>query len=287
MAKYEIKDPMGVVLWVFLASAEDLARLLTLVSRFPEDERSKQVGNWEQAAARAKELSNSPLTAASVRDVEGPVRAWCDQTSALLKAISTQLPNPRFAMVPTECLVMPLTLVDFQYVEQLKGSLTGTSPEDVARFALPNQVPVHVKTGFDPSGRAVNVVSSDPILALGPMVVNQLEGVGLEVVMRIVGVPQLVLVSKVGDRLYLRGGIHRAYLLASLGLKEIPCVLVTEERIPQIIGAYPTFAPDALAAPRPPLLRDALDPTTSLLIPLVRTARVFRISAEEIVVPIN
>jgi hypothetical protein len=200
-----------------------------------------------------------------------------------------QFPNARCAMVPTEQLITPLVLIDYEYVEELKAILTGIEPRDIARFALPTQSEFQVKTGFDPSGQAVNFVSSQKALVLGPMTVNSIPGVGLEVKMFLTGTPQLIIVSHVQGRLYLRAGIHRAYLLASLGVKEIPFLLYDEGQVPMPLaaGPYPTFAPHVLALPRPPLLRDALDPTLTLLVPLVRTTTVFRISAEQLTVPVN
>jgi hypothetical protein len=287
LVKYKIEGPMAVVLWVFLKNEAELANLLSAVSRFPDDERAKLLHNWSQAVARLEELNKNPIQETSVREVDGAIAEWCNQQAPFYGPLLAQIPKARFAMVPTEQLITPLTMIDYEYVEELKATLTGTDPRDIARFALPDQIQVQVKTQFDPSGRAVMFVSPQKSLVLGPMTVNPVPGVGMEVKMLIMGTPQLILVSHVAGRLYLRSGIHRAYLLASLGVKEIPCILAEEEQIPQVVGAYPTFAPHVLAMPRPPLLRDALDPTLTLLVPLLRTNKIFRIAAEEFIVPAN
>jgi len=287
LVKNRLEGPMGVLLWVFFKTQTDLANLLVGLSRYSEDERAKQLHEWSQALARFEESNKPPIQNATPRETAGAVREWCDQKTPIFSSLIAQFPNARFAMVSTEQLIMPLTFIDYEYVEELKATLTGTEAGDIARFALPDHFSVQAKTGFDPSGRAVNFVSSQKSLVLAPMTVNAVPGVGWEVKMLIMGTPQLIMVSHVAGRLYLRSGIHRAYLLASLGLSEIPCVILEEQQIPQIIGPYPAFAPQVLAMPRPPLLKDTLDPSLTLSFPLVRTQKIFRISAEELVVPVN
>jgi len=287
LVKYKLEGPMGVVLWVFLGSESDLANILTSLSRFPDEERKSQLHIMSQAVAKLEELNKTPIQNATIREPDGPVREWCDEVMPMFSPLMARFSNSRFAMVPIEQLITPLTLIDYEVVEELKATLTGTELRDVARFALPNQVQIRVKTGFDPSGRAVNFVSSQKSLVLGPISVNQVAGVGMEVKMLLMGTPQLIWVSQVAGRLYLRSGIHRAFLLASLGVKEVPCVLADEQQIPLIVGPYPAFAPHILAMPRPPMLMDMLDPTMTLLIPLVRSAKIFRISAEELIVPVD
>jgi hypothetical protein len=128
-------------------------------------------------------------------------------------------------------------------------------------------------------------VSSQKNLAVLPVQVGEIPGAGMEVKFLVVGTPQLIIVSRVRDRFYLKSGIHRAYLLASLGLKEIPCVMVDESEVPTIVGVYPAFTPSILAQERPPLLIDALNPAAALDVPLVKTQKVINISVEELVLP--
>ena len=242
--------------------------------------------DWPQAQARFNELSQTPLEAVTVREPDGKIAEYCAEAKNSLAPLLAQMPTSRFAMVPVDHLIMPLTLIDYEYVEQLKADLTGTEPDAIARFALPLEITVQGKTAIDPSGRAINFISPQKSVSLGPITVNPIPGVGLEVRLSIVGTPQLVIVGNVAGRLYLRSGIHRAYLLASMGVKEIPCILREETQVPVTLSAYPAFAPHILALPRPPLLRDTLDPTLTLLVPLVRTNKVFRISAEELIIPV-
>lgn len=287
LVKYMTEGPMAVVLWTFFRTEGDISTFLLGMSRWTEEQRLEQLQNWPQAQARLSELSQTPLQTQQHKDVEGEVAAYCEELISKLPGLLSSIPGGRFAMVQTEQLVMPLTMIDYEYVEELKATLTGTDPKDIVRFALPDQLLMQVKSAIDPSGRAVNFISSQKTLTLQPITVTKVPGVGLEVKLTIAGTPQLIVVTRVEGRYYLRNGVHRAYLLASLGVKELPCILAEESQIPLIVGAYPAFAPHILALPRPPLLKDTLDPTVYLLMPAIRTNKVFRISAEELILPVN
>jgi hypothetical protein len=97
-----------------------------------------------------------------------------------------------------------------------------------------------------------------------------------------------IVVSYIGDRFVLRNGIHRAYLLAQLGIKEIPCVFVKDRNaVPFVSAAYPTFTPGVLVQPRQPLLVDFLRPELCLQAPIRRTHKAIRITADEIMIPVE
>ena len=287
LVKYTLEGPMAVVLWAFFRSEGDVANLLNGLSRLSQSQHHEYLQNWQKVHARWLEMNAQPIPPASFREADGPMRSYFEESSSALSPLFESIPGARFAMVPVDQLITPLTLIDYEYVEELKATLTSTEPRDVASFALPTQLAINTRAAIEPSGRAVNFITAEKSLALTPLVVTEIPGVGFEVTARIVGIPQLILVSHVAGRLYLRSGIHRAYLLASLGIKEIPCVIREENQIPFVTGAYPGFAPIILAQPRPPLLVDAFDPTLTLLIPAVRTTKIIRISTEELVLPVD
>jgi hypothetical protein len=112
---------------------------------------------------------------------------------------------------------------------------------------------------------------------------------GTEVTFLVAANWSLILVANYSGRLILRNGIHRAFLLAKMGMKTVPCVLVNEVGdLPNIHNTtYPSFAPQMLIQPRPPLLVDFLDPELCLQVPLQRTHKVIRIAAEELVIPVD
>ena len=52
--------------------------------------------------------------------------------------------------------------------------------------------------------------------------------------------------------------MHRAYLLASVGIRNIPTVIVDESILSPIATMYPAFNSQALEAERPPVIMDML-----------------------------
>jgi hypothetical protein len=287
LVKYTLEGPMAVVLWGFFRTEADLVNLLRGLSRLSDSQQKEYLQNWDKVNARCNEMSRDPLPSASFRDTDGPTREYFEETTKIVAGFATQFQAARFVMAPVEQLITPLTLIDYEYVEQLKATLVGTSPRDVAAFAFPQQYPVNAKIAMDPSGRAINFISAEKSVALTPFTLTEIPGVGFEVKATITGTPQLILVSHVAGRLYLLSGVHRAYLLASLGLKEIPCLLIESDQIPFVTGVYPTFAPHILALPRPPLLIDTFDTSLTLRVPSVRTTKIIRISAEDLILPVD
>jgi hypothetical protein len=260
------------------------------VSRLSPSQQREHAERWAQARSRFDELQEQPLSAAATfTEADDSLSKYFTETfpNDTLQALKVQFPTFKPSTVPIDKLICPLAVIDYEYVEELKATLTGTEPADILKFALPRATEVPLKMAQDPSGRAITFVSSQKTIALSAMLVNQVPGVGVEVRMLVSGNPQFIFVSLVGGRLFIRNGVHRAYLLASLGVKELPCLLVEEPQIPIVVGAYPTFTPQVLALPRPPLLIDAFDPTVALTMPVVRTTKIIRISGEELVLPVD
>jgi hypothetical protein len=288
LVKYTIEGPMAVVLWAFFRSKPDVANLLRGLSRLSASQQQEYLEKWEAVNARCVEMDgSSSLPSASFREVDGAIGDHLNEIKPIVAPLLNQIPGYRFAMVPVDQLITPLTLIDFEYVEELKATLASTDPKDVAAFAIPSQLNVNARAAIDPSGRSVSFISSEKTLSLTPLTISEIPGVGFEIKAAVVGTPQLILVTHVSGRLYLQSGVHRAYLLASLGVKEIPCVLAEGTQIPYVIGIYPSFAPHILASPRPPLLVDTFDPALTLLMPIARTGKIIRISSEELILPFD
>ncbi|HTS35342.1 MAG TPA: hypothetical protein VMH04_06700 [Candidatus Solibacter sp.] len=285
LVKYTLEGPMAMVLWAFFRSKPDIANFLTGVSRLTPDQQNEYLERWEAANSRWLELNQTTMPGSSVRDVEGPTYEYFKEATSVIGSLLDQFPRCRFVMAPVEQLITPLTLIDYEYVEQLKATLVNTEPRHVAEFALPKQINVEARAAVDASGKSVHFISSEKSLAATPLSIMPIPGVGFEIKTAVIGTPQLILVSRVADRLYLRSGIHRAYLLASLGIKEIPCLLTEDAQIPLVTAIYPSFAPHVLALQRPPLLMDAFDPNLTLLVPIARTGKIIRISIEELILP--
>ena len=97
-----------------------------------------------------------------------------------------------------------------------------------------------------------------------------------------------IVASKYGEKYILRNGVHRAHLLAQLGIKQIPCIMIEEANmVPLLSSPYPTFTPNVLLQPRAPMMSDFLKPELCLQVPLRRTNRLIRISADATNIPVE
>ena len=209
------------------------------------------------------------------------------ESSEIMRQVRQMNADARFAYVRVKDLVTPLVLVDHEYVEMLRPELISLDAADVVKFALPEGTPLAVKAMMDPTRRSITLVSNQKTLSVSPLQVTQTEE-GVEVRFTVGANVSQITVSLFQDRLILRNGIHRAYLLAKLGLETIPCLLVHELALPNMLSvAYPAFVPESLIQRRPPLLADFLDPVLSIDVPLQRTHKVARISAEELLLPVD
>jgi hypothetical protein len=189
--------------------------------------------------------------------------------------------------VPIEFLISPLAMIDYEYVEELRAELRGNDDLSVAKFVFPEMIGVPVRVAVDPSGRTATFVSSSKTLVIGGMQVRQTSIGSVEVKYQVANAASVLVVSRIGNRLYLRSGVHRSFLLASMGIKELPCLLVTEDQVPVLAGGYPAFTPAVLTQPRPPLLMDFFSDSLSLTAPLIRTQKVIRITAEDYLIPVD
>ena len=198
--------------------------------------------------------------------------------------ISQQFGGVELAYLPVKSLITPLALIDYEYVDTIRPELSGDTALSYAKFALPETINVPVKAAVSPDNRSVLLVSRQKSLVVSGMNVQQTP-VGLEVKFLMASGAAAVTVSKVANRYYLKNGIHRVYILASLGLTEVPCILVHENQYSPSVSAYPAFSPNSLMQARPPLLCDFFDAKLSVKAPLQRTTKLIRIAAEDMIVP--
>lgn len=204
------------------------------------------------------------------------------------ESIRAQFGHSEFGFVNVADLVNPLVLIDGEYLDSLRAELQGTDELDLVRFALPEKIRTHVRGMIDPSGRSVIFISNEKTLGVQPLAVSNTDLGGAQVTLGIVTNPGPIIVSSVGDRLVLRNGIHRAFLLASAGYSQIPALLIREDALPSFVeSAYPAFTPSVLALGRPPLLMDFLDDDLTVGVPMLRTRKVVRITVDELVLPVD
>jgi hypothetical protein len=281
--------PSGVMLWSFIDS--DAIRVFLLsMTRLGPDEVEQIMPTWREAVARKQSLPQLPIGAATIRTVlSKEVQQFMVEAiqRPLMKSIAVTFPSAEISYVPLDTLINPLFYVDYEYLEALKPELNSTSDLDVARFAIPENITTQLKIAPDPTGKSVTFVSNEKALTISPLQIRETPE-GTEVRWIVASNLTAIMVTNYSGRLILRNGIHRAFLLARMGLKEIPCILLKEDAPPNIqTTAYPAFTPSTLMQLRPPLLIDLLNPDLSVQVPLQRSHKVIRVSAEEMILPVD
>ena len=280
------------MLWSFI-DLPALQLVLNSLTRFDSQTIQRLSADWQTAASKREALP--PVTAADLGESTTPISnaavseyvRGLEEKHPTFKLIA---PGKEVSVVAVELhrLITPLILIDYELIDSLKPELPFVDEIHVARFALPTQIAVPIKAMLDPTMRNAIFVSNDKSLTVSPAQVQQTP-MGTAVTFMVGATGSALVVASNSGRLILRNGIHRAFLLASLGVKSAPCILVKEEG--PIVGtptlAYPTFTDAVLASPRPPMLTDFQNPELTLQAPLQRTHKLIKISAEETIIPID
>lgn len=287
LVQYKLHGPTGLILWAF--SGDTPAPLLNTLTKLTPEEIEQSMPKWE--AAR-KHWSSLPPISDEPSEVQVPGRdanAFLDRMKQVtgFSEFLGRLPGAIFGYVPVAKLICPLVMVDYEYLEELRAELQGDDEEATARFSLPLTMTTPLRAASDPAGKSVTIVSSSKTLTVADMQMQHSAAGHLQVVFTVANTPNLILVSKVGNRFYLKNGIHRAFLLAGMGLKDLLCLVTNEEQVPNVIGAYPSFTPEVLSHSRPPLLIDFLDDSLALTAPLRRVNKIVRISVQDFLVPVE
>jgi hypothetical protein len=287
----QLLKPSALVLWSFI-DPPNVQLFLSSLTRLEPKEIEGMTVRWQEAAAKRQSLPPLDQNQPKILAAESASREVSEYFSRmrqtpLFGAISS-LQEATFAFVPVDQLINPLVLIDFEYLDSLKPELQSTDDLEVARFAMPETLAVPVKAIADPTQRNITFVSNEKTLTVSPMQVTQTDQ-GTEVKFIVAGNLSMLMVANHSGRLILRNGIHRAFLLAKMGVKSVPCILINDEGpIPNLPNvAYPTFTSSVLGQPRPPLLIDFFDAELCLEVPLLRTHKLIRISADETIIPVD
>jgi hypothetical protein len=288
----QLLKPSGVVLWSFI-DLPSLQLVLNSLTRFDPQTILQLSTDWEEAKFKREALP--PLTTTEPDESTAPIQNAA--VSAYVRELEEKHPTFKLVapgkevsvvVVDLHQLITPLILIDYELLDSLKPELPFIDEIHIARFALPAQIAVPIKAMLDPTMRSAIFVSNDKSLTISPAQVQQTP-MGTAVTFMVGATGSALIVASNSGRLILRNGIHRAFLLASMGVKSVPCILVKEEG--PIVGppslAYPTFADAVLASPRPPMLTDFQNPDLTLQAPLQRTHKLIKISAEETIIPID
>jgi hypothetical protein len=244
---------------------------------------------------RLEKLEAGIADAVEVLELEDSYTAMAERVAADRRYSRTFDPIPtRFGMVELARLLVCQLHVTGNYVDAHKVRL-GPNPDRASlfQFCLPSG-------DSDPSVEVRRVGARryafrsdsrdfrfhEPVL-LRPDQLSGYQTFGqvTNVVGLVVGFSSNFLnVIRYGKRLLLHNGYHRACALLSLGVTHVPCVIQTVTRpdeLQLIAKSNVVENPDFFfEAPRPPLLKDYLDPMIRKVIPIHKLQRVIEVSYE-------
>ncbi len=188
----------------------------------------------------------------------------------------------RFATVPFGAVVSPQPFVHVSYARERAAAAPGESGAlDLCLPALPETLELWGGVGEGPGDvpgatfytRDMNVHVSSARLETSPH---------LQLTFAVTKTAVFVQVVRLGDRLVLKNGTHRALGLALRGAERLPCVLVDTDDPDDLPGILPQRV---LLGAAPPLLTDFLDPTAYVEYGWRDRIKFIRLVPEEFVTP--
>jgi hypothetical protein len=253
------------------------------------------VHEWRSANDRVRELE---LAESGLAD--NPVVGPIDPAAAPL--LQATLANPSaqktFGAVPVEWgtveldrLVVYQKFINLRYVGELKSAVPATmGPIELARFSAGIGMPqsevkvsqanmnVFAFTSASEDLRVLDVHLLEPSQISNYIV----PGSCVKVLAAVVGFsPNFITALKIGNRLILHNGSHRAFALRDLGVTHVPCLVqhISREDELEMMGVpdLKTFADRYLKSSRPSLLKDYFDPRLRKIVPVVRKHRLVQV----------
>lgn len=288
LAMYSLNGPEAVLNLGFIDSDVDLRQLFATQAVLGDETELEAVLNrWPSCIEAKSKLL--PLGDAVIHPLAEKQQAYVDSLAQhpLLNSLRAQFPSVNVQQVDISSLINPLVWIDLEYVEELRAELVGTDDEDAIRIALPTELQITTRIAVDPDGRGVSLVSQQKQVAISAPIIAPLPNIGLTVTFNIIGSPQLILASRVNGRLYLKNGMHRAYLLASAGFRSVPVVIVDGAVLTPIATMYPSFNVETLEMERPPVVADLFANDLTANIRILRTKKLVRIRVDETLLPVD
>jgi hypothetical protein len=253
------------------------------------------ISEWRSANDRVRELEQAESGLAD-NPVVGPI------DPAAMQLLQDALGNPSaqktFGAVPVEWrtveldrLVVHQKFINLRYVGELKSTVPATlGPIDLARFSAGMGMPqsevkvsqanmnVFAFTSVSEDLRVLDVHLLEPSQHSDYVV----PGCPVKVLTAVVGFsPNFITALKIGNRLVLHNGSHRAFALRDLGVTHVPCLVqhVSREDELEMVGAPDpkTFPDRYLKSSRPSLLKDYFDPRLRKIVPVVRKHRLVQV----------
>ncbi len=244
----------------------------------PEDRANPIEALRERWAASARALAACDEFVG--RDVDPWDPAWGAvsdlETRPGLRSLRRQHPDAAFAAAPVDGLVVVHPSLDLEQADYWAARLA-----DGGSVAAPprNEANAHFQVGEDAQSVEVRAAyallgayftaETDERSPLPRVGVHWQPGINL------------VQVGRLGDRLVLINGHHRAYALARAGATHVPCIAYEIDDL-EVVGVSAGGHTDAgIRSRRPPRLGHFLDPEISVLVQLRRSTRVVTVRIAE------
>lgn len=287
---------------LWLLGQPPLARLLEFVESAAPDsdavDRAALTSEWRAANDYYLELEKSQAGIANQgthRDLDRTFAALADEVSAhprFRRAFDT-LPTS-FGMVELDSLIVYQRHVTRNFVDA-RMARVGPAPSAEALFRLcmpldDPDVPVQIqKVG---SRRYQFRCPSTDFRFHEPTLLRASQTTGYESIGAIAGIVGLVVgfgsnflnAVRVGKRVLLNNGYHRAVALRALGITHAPCIIQTATRVDELqisvksrVAEEPEFY---FESARPPLLRDFFDRRIRKLLPIRQRTRLIEVTFE-------
>jgi hypothetical protein len=199
-----------------------------------------------------------------------------------------------FGMVELDRLIVDQRHVTLNFIEALRATI-GPAPDPTALFRIcmplePPEAPVQIRRVG--SRRYVFRCDSTDLRFHEPALLRPEQANGYESFGAIAGIVGLVVgfgsnflnAVRVGNRILLNNGYHRACALRALGITHAPCVIQTATRIDELqVSVKSRVADDAefyFESARPPLLQDFFDPKIRKVLPIRKRVRLIEVNFE-------
>jgi hypothetical protein len=258
-------------------------------------EQNALVHEWRSANDRVRELEQTEGGYAD-NPIVGPIDS--SAISLVQAAMASPSAQKTFGALPSDWFTIELDrlvvyqkFINLRYVDELKGSVPRTlAPIELARFSAGMGLPqsdVRI-TQANMNAFAFTSESEDlrvlDVHLLDPSQVSNYvaQGNPVKLLAVVVGYSaNFITALKIGNRLVLHNGSHRAYALRDLGVTHVPCLVqqVSREDELELVGVpdLKTFADRYLKSPRPSLLKDYFDPRLRKIVPVVRKHRLVQV----------
>lgn len=252
------------------------------------------VEEWREARAVALRLTADE--AGSADDIG--VQPLPEDMKPLAEQVLRQPSTHRFtSLLPRSwCMVEIDRMVVFQeslnlrHIDQLKASLPPTpSAQDVMDLASCTGARTHPLVRFSQSDGDYTFASESndlrflDVTTVEPAAIANYEPFGSAshaLVIYLGFSDNVISGTRLGKRIILTNGSHRAYLLRELGFRYVPCLLTdaSDGDMSDVLlpAAVKQDRPRYLQAPRPPLFKDYADSRLTRIVPVVRKNYVLR-----------